>query len=58
MPYLARVPASTTGKLFQSNQLAKYPASDLAYCTNLDYFPQALKVTRPPSGLLIMRPVR
>ena len=56
-PYLARVPNSTTGKLFQSDTLTKYPASDLALCTSLDRFPFTLKVSRQHARLLVMKPV-
>jgi 2-phosphosulfolactate phosphatase len=55
-PYLARVAASPTGRLFQSNTRTEYPASDLPYCTQLDRFHFALPIQRNEQGLLIMKP--
>ena len=55
-PYLARVAASPTGKLFLENNRPEYPATDLAYCTQLDRFPFALPIKRHENALLIMKP--
>jgi 2-phosphosulfolactate phosphatase len=57
IPYLARVAASSTGQLFQSNTRPEYPATDLPYCTQLDRFSFALPIQRFPSGLLSMKPL-
>ncbi|MCC6458479.1 MAG: 2-phosphosulfolactate phosphatase [Caldilineaceae bacterium] len=54
--YLARVAASPTGRLFQSNTRPEYPATDLPYCTQLDRFPFALPIQRNEQGLFIMKP--
>jgi 2-phosphosulfolactate phosphatase len=55
-PYLARVLASPTGKIFQSNTRPEYPATDLPYCTQLDRFAFALPICRQVDGLLVMKP--
>ena len=55
-PYLARVAASPTGQLFQTNTRPEYPATDLPYCTQLDTFNFALPVQRQADGRLVMRP--
>jgi 2-phosphosulfolactate phosphatase len=55
-PYLARVGASPTGRLFQEDTRAEYPATDLPYCTQLDRFTFALPIHRNEKGLLIMQP--
>lgn len=55
-PYLARVAASPTGQLFQSNTRPEYPAADLPYCIALDNFNFALPVQRYPDGRLVMTP--
>ena len=55
-PYLARVAASPTGKLFLENSRPEYPATDLDYCIQLDKFPFALPINRHQTGLLVMKP--
>lgn len=45
-PFLDRVPASTAGRLFLSDDEPELPASDLAFVTELDRFDFALPVTR------------
>jgi 2-phosphosulfolactate phosphatase len=54
--YLARVIASPTGRVFQSNTRPEYPATDLPYCIQLDRFSFALPVQRNGQGLLRMQP--
>lgn len=57
IPYLARVAASYTGQLFQSNTRPEYPVTDLPFCTHLDRFSFALPIQRTTAGLLTMKPL-
>jgi 2-phosphosulfolactate phosphatase len=54
-PYLARVYASPTGRLFGDPAYPHYPAADLDYCTRLDVVDFALPVQRE-GELYVLRP--
>lgn len=52
-PYLARVPRSTSGRIFADPAQPEFPAADLELCIQLDRFDFALEVTRQ-AGLLVL----
>ena len=56
-PFVERVYASRTGRIFADPARPEYPAADLEYCTQVDRFDFAMPVRRR-DGLFVMEAVR